>query len=480
MPAPDVPIREVRIEGATISPDLERAAAAFAGRPASEAVLRQVADVLARTYGASDIAVFDISLDSFSPADGRLQVRVREGHVERIQIDGGPSTRLATRHIRALSTPLAGAGPLRKSALQRVLRQVSDMQGNRVEADLIAGAAPGGLVLRFGVRRAAARRSIGFDNGGTQIFGRPQARIGAGQDNLLTGGDRFDVLYSRLLSGKGEAMGATYMTPLGKDGAQLSLSVAHARTRLPDYVLKARTTSLSAMLSYPLHGGPDTVLTGSAGLDVQQSHVDFFGFRLITENARIARLGLNWSRTGPQSRAEMSLSLSHSIDLPGARASWFITDTRFARLRGSAGYHRLIDRNLVVRLLATAQYSRDALPSAEAFFLGGDSFGRGFEPAIVSGDSGLAGNVELAWAPPVSKSGRRAELYAYLDGGRAIYNARPISYRATYDLASSGAGVRLRDGPLRMDLSANRVLADPYAGFGDRWRLSIGASLSWP
>lgn len=480
VPAPDVPIRQVRIEGTTISADLDRAAAAFAGQPASEAILRQIAEQLARAYGNSDIAIFDISLDSFNTADGVLQVRVQEGHVERIQIESGPSTKLATRHVRAVAAPLAGSTPLRKSALQLVLRQISDMQGNKVEADMVAGTTPGALVLRFTVRRNAPRRSIGFDNGGTQIFGRPQARIGAGYDNVLTGGDRVDMLYSRLLSGKGEAMGATYMAPLGVDGMQLSLSAAHARTRLPDFLLKARTTSLSTMLSYPVHSGVDTLLTASAGVDVQQSHVDFFGFRLITENARIGRLGLNWSRASARSRSELSLSLSHSLDLPGARASWFITDTRFAKLRGSAGYHRLIDRNVIVRLLATAQYSQDALPSAEAFFLGGDSYGRGFEPAAVSGDSGFAGNVELAWAPPASQDGRRAELYAYLDGGRATYNARPISYRATYDLASTGAGIRMRDGPLRMDLSANRVVRDPYAGFGDRWRLSVSASLSWP
>lgn len=480
VPASDVAIRQINIEGTTISADLDRLASTFVGKNASEPVLRDVASRLAQAYGRSDIAIFTISLESFRPTDGILQVRVQEGHVEAIEINGVSGARLAARHVRAVSARLTGSSPLRKSVLQRVLRQISDMQGSRVEADLVAGAGAGGLILRFTVHPSRPRWTIGIDNGGTQMFGRAQARAGAGYDNLLTGGDRVDMLYSRLLSGKGEAVGATYMAPLGADGLQLSLSAAHARTRLPDYWLKARTTNVSTMISYPLHSGQDTLLSAGAGLEVQQSHIDLLGFRLITENVRIGRLGLNWSRANVQSRSEVAVQMSRSIDLPGARASWFITDTRFSKLRGSVGYHRLIDRNIIIRLLATAQYSKDALPSAEAFFLGGDSYGRGFDPAVVSGDSGVAGNVELAWAPPAPKGGRRTELYAYLDGGRTTYNARPISYRATYGLASMGMGVRMRDGPLRMDLSANRVVRDPYAGFGDRWRVSVNASLSWP
>ncbi|WP_177203942.1 ShlB/FhaC/HecB family hemolysin secretion/activation protein [Sphingobium sp. AP50] len=479
-PSPDVAIRKIVIKGSRISADLDRAVKPFEGKAASEAALREIADVLARTYNLSDIAIFNISLDSFTPADGVLQIHVQEGHVEKIQVDGDVTAKRAQRHVRAIAAPLALSSPLRKSALQRVLRQIADMQGNRVEADMIGGQAPGGLVLRFTVQRAKPRWSIGFDNGGTQIFGRPQARVGAGYDNVLTGGDRIDMLYSRLLSSKGEAMGATYMAPLGVDGLQLSLTAAHGRTELADYELKARTTTLSTTLSYPLHSGVATALSASAALEMQQSHLDIIGLRLITENVRIGRLGLNWSKANAQARSEIGVSVSRSIDLPGAQTSWFITDRRFTKLRVSAAYHRLIDRNVIVRLLATGQYSKDALPSAEAFFLGGDSYGRGFEPAIVSGDSGIAGNMELAWAPPASKSGRRAEFYAYVDGGRVTYNARPISYRATYGLASTGAGVRVRDGLLRMDLSANRVIKDPYVGFGDRWRLSVSASLSWP
>jgi hemolysin activation/secretion protein len=478
VPNPTIGLKAMHVRGSTIAPDLTAALHPLIGRPASESTLRQAAAALNRAYGASDIAIYTITLDRLAD-DGVLEVGVVEGHVEGFQFEGKARAG-AERRVRRIAEKLRGEGPLHKGQLQRALRLIGDISGAKVEADMIAGRQPGGLILRFRIDSAPPRLSLSFDNNGNGTLGRAQATASASMGSLLTGGDRVDILYTRSISGRGEAWGATYAMPIGFDGLQAGLSAVRGSSVEPIFGLRGRSLNFSASLSYPLHIGPDTLLSATAAFDAQQSDIYYGDLRLITERSRVARATVNWTRSDPRSRAAAALSVARTLDLPGAQATILLTDKNFTKLRFSAAYHRLLTQNLVLRLGMTAQYSADALPSVESLALGGTEYGRGFEPAVLTADKGIAGSAELAWSPTVGKAGRQVELYTYVDGARATYNERLISYATSFSLASSGGGVRVKDGPMNVDLSANRVVHDPYAGFGDRWRLTIGVTLNWP
>jgi hemolysin activation/secretion protein len=74
--------------------------------------------------------------------------------------------------------------------------------------------------------------------------------------------------------------------------------------------------------------------------------------------------------------------------------------------------------------------------------LGGAAYGRGFETGAASGDSGVAGMLQLtrSFTAPWVKSG---EAYVFADGGKLWLQERPGFTGDDFDLASAGAGVRL-------------------------------------
>ncbi|MEM7653641.1 MAG: ShlB/FhaC/HecB family hemolysin secretion/activation protein, partial [Pseudomonadota bacterium] len=92
------------------------------------------------------------------------------------------------------------------------------------------------------------------------------------------------------------------------------------------------------------------------------------------------------------------------------------------------------------------QYSPAGLLSSEEFAVGGSRYGRGYDPAEISGDNGVAGKVELQYSPPVQIDGLdRLQVYAFYDLGK-VWNYGDddqIDPRlADAYLSSAGVGVR--------------------------------------
>nr|WP_245185838.1 ShlB/FhaC/HecB family hemolysin secretion/activation protein [Falsiroseomonas frigidaquae] len=91
------------------------------------------------------------------------------------------------------------------------------------------------------------------------------------------------------------------------------------------------------------------------------------------------------------------------------------------------------------------QWSDDALPPAEKFYLGGNRLGRGFFAGQLAGDRAIAGSLEIQAATqlplPWSAEPRGLQLYLFRDEARATDNASDAGARR---LASWGGGVRLQ------------------------------------
>jgi hemolysin activation/secretion protein len=89
------------------------------------------------------------------------------------------------------------------------------------------------------------------------------------------------------------------------------------------------------------------------------------------------------------------------------------------------------------------------LLSSEQFALGGQQFGRGYDPSEITGDSGVAGKVELQKTLLVPAFGPAlpAQLFGFYDAGEVMSQvASSAGVPARESLASAGAGVRINLG----------------------------------
>ena len=447
------------------------AARAFLGKPASAENLSALAQAIAAAYAKSGIALYTVAIPRQDLSGGRVKLLLAEGFVEDITYPKG-----ASPLIRAYADRLRAEKPLTRRALERYLSLMRDIPGAKVEVALQRGKQAGGVRLSVTPQRKYSDFSFGIDNRTQAGLGTGQLRASGQLYSLLRDGDRTDVTLLAATDLKRYRYAAiSHQTPIGSDGLSLGLSASHLDTRLKNFPVTGEAWTLGASLSYPIIRGYQRNLTVSAGIDGLNSDAALLGSVLSSDHIRTARAAAGYSMIGKKSVLSASLGISRGLDILGARGTPGFTDTVFTKVTGRAGYDRMLGKRFVGRVRLAGQYSADRLSGNERFAIGGLEFGRAFDTAVLSGDRGAAGSLELAWRPNIAAKLKDSEIYGFIDGAKIRVLQRASLPAASYDLASAGGGVRLAYNPYAsLSLEGAKVIDQAYAGGDDGWRFNIG------
>jgi hemolysin activation/secretion protein len=469
------PIRGIAFDGAEVPATVAAAARTFIGEPANAQTLQRLARAMSDAYEEADVALYTVVIPAQDFSTGTVRVQVAEGFVEAITYPNG-----ASPLIRAYAERMKAQAPLSRRALQRYLSLMRDIPGAAVDARLLRGARPGGVVLALTPKRERSDFSFGFDNRNTQGLGNGQFRAEARGYSLLRDGDRTQLTLLAADDFKRYRYAAfSHMTPLGSDGMTATASLGYLETRPQNSVLtgEARTAGLSIV--YPVIRGYKRNLTVSLGLDGINSDAAAFGAVISSDRTRALRLAAGYSQVGEKSVATLGGTVSRGVDMLGARGTPGFTDTTFTKLNMRATLDRQVGKRVIGRLRASGQYSRDRLAAVERFAVGGVEFGRAFDAALLSGDRGWAGLAEIALRPKLPKFLENSEIYAFIDHAEVRFNRRIGFAGARFDLASAGGGVRLVHGDrASLEVEAARHIDSPYPGFRQGWRVNIGWRLT--
>lgn len=469
-------LRSVRVEGSTLAPStLSAAYAPYVGRTMDAAMLAALARDITVAYSQSDVALYTVGVPAQDFGGGQLRLSVIEGHVAAgaVHVEGA---RKVTPLIVAQVGRLTAEKPLRRVSLERRLSLIRDIPGLSVDADMQRTGQPGAVRMAIDATQKAYDWAVSITNRGTAYLGRTQITLDGALYSLLRGGDatRFTFVVPTVVK-RFQYYAVSHRTPLGGNGATVSVGTGYLRTR-PKGGLKGDANMASASVSYPLLRGYDRSLYVTGGLDGVNSRNALFGQTLSDERTRALRLSAAYGRTGPKSALSYNAALSHGVDGLGARTSdRSLSDPSFLKLSAQAAYDRAIGEQFVARLRAAGQYSSDALPGSERFSLGGEPFGRAFQSGYAAGDRGYAGAVELAWRPrSLPKAIAGSEVYAFADASRARLNPR-YGFKADYDLASAGAGVRVAVARRAVaQIEAAKALRDTTPSRRDAWQITAG------
>lgn len=270
-----------------------------------------------------------------------------------------------------------------------------------------------------------------------------------------------------------------YALPLGRQGAAVDIFAVASGSDLAAYRLGSDAHGLGAGLAYPLLVDKEDWITASFGVRRQSSGSHFAGYRLYRETTTSLSAALRWQLDTPPHRQQRSGQGDPLRPLRPGSDQRAVAARHFTKLEAQASHDRMIGRSAALRLRAHGQYSPDALTQADGLALGGADFGRAYDPATLVGDSALAASAELVWGAAKGK-GRDIQLYGALDAARAYYNERPLYRSGRFDLASAGAGVRVQQGRVNLDLSAHRALLVPYPGYDGQWRVRVNVGVNLP
>lgn len=472
------PIGGIAFKGTKAPAAVAAAAEKFIGRPANQETLTELAGALSRAYEETDIALYTIAIPEQDFSDGLVEVLLSEGSIEDVRIEGKAGRSFPLLGARA--GRLTGESPLSRSRYERQLSLMRAIPGLSVETGFDNPDGDDGLTLLLSPRQKRAKFGVGISNRGPDLVGDLLLNAGADFYRLLRDGDHlsFRTASSREFRRYRQAS-LSYAVPLGSDGLNLTASGGWIRSRAQTFDIRGNARLAGLSLSYPVLRGFDRSADLSIGIDGLNSDNAIFGNAIASEKTRAVRLGGGYASAGESHELSAQAIVSRGLDILGAQTNAPIAETKFTKVAGQASYTRKFSERLLGRATAVAQLSRDRLPASELFAAGGPSIGRAFDTALVTGDSGVGGLVELAFRPLRSSLFGQSEIYLFGDAAALKLNRRGAFANQRFDLASAGAGARLRlKDWMELGVEAAAVVDRPFGGYDSGHRLSFYYSLA--
>ncbi len=414
-PSPETPpvrisVRKIQVSGSTIfsQDELNRIIQKYEGREVTLEELRGVADAITQLYIDRGYITSRAVLVDQTIADGIVQIRVIEGSVERIEIEG--TRRLNRGYVR--SRVRLGAGtPLNTAQLEEQLRLLrTNPLLENIEANLRSGSSLGQSILRVRVTEADQFSSnFSVDNYSPPSVGSERLGVNLTYRNLTGLGDEIFASYYRSATGGSNALDFAYRIPLNAKEGTLQLRAAPNwfEVTAPEFdELDINGDSQLYEISFrqPLIRSVRQEFALSIGFTFQDGQTFIgdnpFGFGIGPDEEGRSRtstfkFGQDYIRrdamgaTAVRSQFSFGTSLFDATTNPDP-----IPDARFFSWLGQIQrVQRLSESNLLI-LQADVQLTPNSLLPSQQFVIGGGQSLRGYRQNIRSGDNGFRFSIE--------------------------------------------------------------------------------------
>lgn len=496
-------IRGYQVEGNTLLPqeDIAELTARHAGPRRDFGDVQRALEALQGLYQARGYAGVLVTLPEQELDRGTVIFRVIEPKIGRVLVEGNEhfSADNARRSVPALvsgSTPntrdvaasvkIANENPAKQTA---VLLRPGSRDGEVDAVIRVADVPP----LRF---------SVSFDNTGNRETGTYRTGFAFQHGNLF---DRDHVLTVQYVTSPKntndvEVYGLGYRIPLYGLGDSIDLIAGYSTVDSGTVQQLFDVSGQGAVYAFRYNhnlaklGDLEHRLVFGADYRAYQNLVTPVGgtFNFVPD-ITVRPLSLTYSGALRQQQRDLSFYLNYTQNIPGGNDA---TDADFkdSRVQARAAYRmwrfggvysREFGKDWQFRVKADAQYSMDALVSAEQFGLGGAESIRGFNERYTSNDRGHRSNWEI-YTPDVGglfgHEDARLRFLAFYDTGQVNRNKRQPGEAVRLGLDSAGLGVRFSyRNHLTIKADFAQVLHDgtqsgTVAGrrYGNRWHLLVG------
>lgn len=449
-------LKEVVLDQATVlaPAEVRDAAAPFIGQETDFARLEALAAKLTALYRRKGYILSSVLLEPQEIGDdGIVHFRAVEGRLAAVTFEGSVSP---SPRMERLAQSIRSAGPARAGDIERGLLLMNDLPGVGVRAVFRPSpmqAEASDLVILL--EKEKNSYGIALDNRGSRYLGPWQASGTAewknlfGQDSATTA----RVLGS-LPADELKYADLTHERFLGAGGLKLSLHAAASRTSPGGNVsgldIQGDSRTLEGRLSMPVLRSRPMNLTVYSGVALLNTESMLLGVANGKDRVRVLELGAEFDVTDRLSgKTEGGGGLRRGMGFLGATKNGAGRSRQngehdFTSFYGMISRTQYLPRGFSAVLTAKGQYALDALLASEEFAVGGADFGRAYDAAEITGDHGLAGSLEMRYAPALTLPWVDDwQLYGFYDAG-VVWNRDRVALDAAREsAASTGGGVRL-------------------------------------
>lgn len=453
-------LKSVRIEGATLFP-----AGAFAplwadlvGQQIPVSALLDLTDKIEKMYRQAGIfAAAEIPAQDL--ADGVVRIVVYDqSFIETVETKGDyPGIR---QRVAPYIDRLVALRPLRVRQVERILLLMSDLAGMNIDATLRRPDMPGAggsAVLDIAFEQRSLRLSV--DNRGTKEIGPIQAfasfqendLFGLFESNTLAFATVPDSPYELLLGQIGQEV------PIGwyglHAGYQVGVTNSQPGGELKDFDLNVFAVSSEIYAAYPVLRTINHNISIRTGMTTRNNKLDLGPDTLNNDRYRWLTFGVDTDNDigigplGLRTEFLQGISVFNATEEGERLASRALAETDFQLVTGGLDLKVDLFGGLSLLGQGFGQLAFGPLPSAVQISFGGDPFGRAFESAAASGDSGVAGSLELALDTDIDiELVHQSAAYTFIDYGVVGLRGSDAPEGNT-SLGSSGVGFRAVIGP---------------------------------
>ncbi len=425
---------------------------------------------------------------AFVPAqrvgDGNFRIQVVEGYIKSVSVEGASEG--VRERIEGYLEGLTKMRPAQLPAIERALLLSTDLAGVNAGGVLRPGDEQGATELVVTVKETEISGSAAMNNRASRFAGPMSLSADVNFNNMLGYAEQISLSHTTTPDlHSSRAYTLRYAQPIDDDGLLLKLESQYSYGE-PGYTLKpldvrSRGIRYSARLSYPIIRGRAENLTIEGGYTWQYSTAylgqsastlsfdtytafDVKGTYLITDDwdgTNVISAGV--TRGVPIRLLETTSANSSSTSRIGA-------SPKFTKLTLDALRLQPLDYGFSAALTFMGQLSMDKLYAGEEFALGGSRIGRAYDPAEITGASGVGASLELRYSDPDWTWG---EPFIFYDVGKTFTRG---GLQPTFGLSSGGFGVRLTlPGGFLATVDASVPLSRPQANdnFHHLWRFGF-------
>jgi hemolysin activation/secretion protein len=449
-------LKRLTIDGVTVYRP-ETLGPLYASLLDKEVTLADIYDAVARLtarYRNDGYILSQVFVPAQTVEDGAVRLQAVEGYVAHVRVEGG-SAALKRRAAR-YGEKIRASRPLRMAALERYVLLLNDLAGITAHVVLSPSALPGAsdLTVQVSARRALA--SLASDNRGGRAQGPGRALADVDLHSLTGVGSRTELRGVTTFNPELAYVEAAHDQFVGAEGGKFEVAASYAHStpkELSIVPLNLKTSSGAARASYthPAIRSRSHNLYVRGVLSAFDGTTTVFGVKDTIDRVRSAALGVTYDSADRFGGVSV-IDAAFTQGLKGLGASRG-GDQLLSRATGRADFRKAtlyaqraqsLSGGLLLLLGVEAQYAFTDLLASEMFSVGGELFGRGYDPSAMLNDHGAAVKADLrynrTWG---SRTPVTVVPYVFGDLGK-VWQRTPVpGIRSWESAASAGGGVRV-------------------------------------
>ncbi|MCZ6467931.1 MAG: hypothetical protein O6829_11730 [Alphaproteobacteria bacterium] len=411
-----------------------------------EAVAQKITDL----YEGDGYVLSQATVPEQDVSLGVVSIRIIEGFIGEVLIEG--EVEGSESLLRAYASKITADRPTRLSSMERYVLLTEDLPGVSVRPLLEpVDGDTGEYKLILDLTHDTLQGFVQVDNRGSRSVGPIQLWAGATANSVLGLYETSRVRF--VTTPQTEELlffDFAHTQTVGTEGTTVTVAGSYSDSE-PGFDLKSRDidsagTRFEIQAAHPVVRSRrlDVYVTGR--FTFSDSEETERSARSFDDTLRVVRLGATVSfDDAAEGRNWVSAEISQGLDILGASGSDSPSLSRpgaspeFTKVTLDYSRYQKVWNNVAVLLTATGQKSSGTVLSAEEIGLGGERFGRAYDPSEITGKDGAAGRIELQYDGALADSLlSQYQFYGFYDIG-AVWADVPAGRRS---LASAGFGVR--------------------------------------